>query len=91
MARKTVKELNVVVEALEERLKGFKQVAKLLQNININDIVRKLEKVDALEKKVESMDENVKKDATNVEEIASDDNQIFKCRRCDKKFAVKNS
>ena len=61
--------MNVVVEALEERLKGFEQVAKLLENININDIVRKLEKVDALEKKVESMDEIIKKDATNVEKL----------------------
>ena len=35
MERNTVKKLNVVVEALEEKLKGFEQVPKILKNINI--------------------------------------------------------
>ena len=85
MARKTVKELNIDFVELEEKVKAFEIVAKVLEKFDILDVVRKLEKIDIIEAKLDKLNEknNLKeKEANNAEDVALVSTQSFECRKC---------
>ena len=91
MTRKTVKELNIDFVELEEKMKAFEIVAKLLEKFDILDVVRKLEKIDIIEAKLDKLNEknNLKeKEANNVEDVALVSTQSFNCRKCKKTFTT---
>ena len=92
MTRKTVKELNIDFVELEEKMKAFEIVAKVLEKFDIIDVERKLEKIDISEAKLDKLNKknNLKEgEANNVEDVALVSTQSFNCRKCKKTFTTR--
>ena len=86
-SKKTVKELNVVVEALENKMKQFDNLAKLLENCDIQGLLEKVKKIDIIEEELKVLGENVPK--TGQQESDLEGRKTFNCRICKQEFSRK--
>ena len=90
MTRKTIKELNVVIEVLEEKMKAFEHVAKILETFTVSDIVKKFEEIYLIGAKMERIKiDFMEKETSKAEELPKIKTQYLKCRNCEKEFTLR--
>ena len=76
-SRKTVKELNVIVEALEEKVKNLEKITKVLEKYEISDILNKVKKIDIVEEKLNDIQSKIYVGKTSPKYIDKKQNVSF--------------